>query len=136
MASTAPRIGVLERSDDHITLPVAAATTIYAGTLVAINASGYAVPASASASLTVIGLAHETVTNAGSAGARSIEVRLSNGRRSFKLKNSSSSVGIDDIGKTCYVVDNDTVSMTSTDTCAAGTVTGVESGIVWVRFVL
>ena len=50
--------------------PVAATTHIYVGSLVAVNGSGYVVPASADSSLAVIGVAEEEKDNSGgSAGA-------------------------------------------------------------------
>lgn len=48
---------------------VAAATTIYKGSLLAKNAAGFLVPASDAAALKVIGIAEEKVVNAGAAGA-------------------------------------------------------------------
>jgi hypothetical protein len=74
-AATAP-INTDERPGNFLCPPVAAATTIYAGTAVALNSAGSAVPASVTAGLTVIGRAEETVDNsAGSAGDLKINVK-------------------------------------------------------------
>lgn len=53
---------------------LAAATTIFKGSLVAVNAAGYVVPASDTAGLTVIGVAQAQVVNAGAAGAAEVAV--------------------------------------------------------------
>ena len=49
----------------HLILPVKGSTTIYQGALVALDASGYAVPGSKAATLTAAGRAEETVANTG-----------------------------------------------------------------------
>lgn len=95
--------------------PLAASTHLYVGSLVAINGSGYAVPASADSTLFVVGVAEEEVDNsAGSAGAKTInQIR----RGSFLFTNSSTTGAIVDldIGRPCYVVDDNTVSRLSSD---------------------
>lgn len=75
-ALTASRDTVQLASEGNFTLELAASTKIYAGSLVAINASGYAVPASASSALRCIGRAEKTIDNtSGAAGALTIEVK-------------------------------------------------------------
>ena len=90
--------------------PVAAATLILAGVLVAINASGYLVEASADPTLRVIGRSEEEVNNsAGLAGAKTCRVK----RGIFGWTNSSSTQAISDshVGRPCYAVDNQTVAL-------------------------
>lgn len=90
--------------------PVAASTTIYQGTMVAVNASGYLVSASADPTLRVVGRAEEAVDNsAGAAGALTCKVK----RGVFGYVNSSSTQAISDvhIGRPCYAVDNQTVAL-------------------------
>lgn len=110
--------------------PVAAATNIYAGTLVALDASGNLVNASDAAAIRVAGRAEETVDNsAGSAGDLKATVK----RGVFKFANSgSAAVDADDKGKICFVEDNQTVAETSTNKCKAGLVVDVEDDGVWV----
>lgn len=100
----------------RLSLPVAASTTIYQGALVALNLSGYAVPASADPSLTVVGVAEANVTNTtaagyGSAGALQVSVQ----RGTFAFTNSSSTAAITeaDIGRVVYAADDATVSRTN-----------------------
>lgn len=130
MAAATSAIDTPERLGKTLSLPVAAATTIPAGVLVALDTSGNAVNASDAASLRVIGRAEETVDNsAGSAGDVNINVL----RGIFKFANSgTAAVDANDKGKQCYVEDNQTVAETSTNYCKAGLVVDVESDGVWV----
>lgn len=121
------------RSRDTIVIPVAAATTIYAGALVAANAAGFAVPGSVATTLTYLGRADEQVINAGAAGDKTIIVRRA---QPFKWKNSGADpVAQASLGKVCYIVDDETVAATNgTGTrSAAGIVVGLDSDGVWVE---
>jgi hypothetical protein len=116
-----------------VSVPVAANAVIYAGALVAANASGYAAPGSTATTLTYLGRSEEKVDNTGgSNGAKSALVRRG---KAFKWKNSSSdAVTQADLGKTCYIVDDETVAKTNgtSSRSAAGIVLGVEADGVWV----
>lgn len=116
-----------------ISFLVAAATKIYAGSLVVANANGYAAPGSVATTLTALGRAEEQVDNtAGANGAKSINVRRC---KAFKFANYATDLVTQaDIGKTCYIVDDQTVAKTNgTSTrSAAGKVLAVESDGVWV----
>ena len=60
----------------HLILPVKGSTTIYQGALVALDASGYAVPGSKAATLTAAGRAEgKAVANTGADGEVSIRGR-------------------------------------------------------------
>lgn len=109
-------------------LPVAASTHIYQGTLVALNLSGYLVPASADPSLTVVGVANDEADNsAGAAAAINCAVE----RGAFYLTNSSSTAAVSeaDIGREVFAVDDLTVSRTNVAGTypVAGRVIGFES---------
>ena len=67
MSAATAAIDTPQRAGELFELDVAAATTIYAGTLVAIDASGNAKPAADAAGLRVIGRAEEDVDNAAKA---------------------------------------------------------------------
>lgn len=93
------------------TLPVAAAKTIYAGSLVARDAAGRATPGAAATTIRGIGRARALADNAGGgAGAISVEVE----RGIFYFKNSAAGDAITnaDIGSDCYIVDDETVAKT------------------------
>lgn len=114
--------------------PVAASTRIYAGSLVCLNASGYAVPGSTSATLSARGVAQEQVDNSsGLAGDKRVETR----RGVFKFANSASgdAITIANIGANCYIVDDQTVALThaTTTRSLAGVIRGVDSDGVWVE---
>mgnify|MGYP006921026991 FL=1 len=89
--------------------PVAASTVIYGGSIVAINQSGYAVPASADPSLFVVGVAVATADNStGAAAAILVDIE----RGVFSMNNSSSTSALtdNDIGRVCYAADDNTVA--------------------------
>ncbi len=91
-------------------LPVAAATRIYQGSMVAVNQSGYLVPASADQTLRVLGRAEEEANNSsGSAGAITCKVK----RGIFGWTNSATTLAVadKDVGRLCYAVDDQTVSL-------------------------
>lgn len=115
---------------DLIVAPMAASTTIYAGSLVAANASGHAVPGSTATTLTALGRAEEQVANAGSAGDAAILIRRG---QAFQFANDGSDPVVQgDLGKSCYITDDQTVSHTSTGKSIAGKVMGLDSAGVWV----
>jgi FKBP-type peptidyl-prolyl cis-trans isomerase 2 len=130
MSAATAAIDTPERSGSVFNYPLAAATVIYQGTLVALDASGNAVPASDAAALRVVGRAEETVDNSdGDAGDLTINAK----RGVFKFANSgTAAVDANDKGKVCFVEDDQTVAETSTHKCKAGRVLDVEDDGVWV----
>ncbi len=92
-----------------LSFPVAAATTIYGGAMVAIDASGNAVPAAADATLRVRGMCLQAITNAGAAGLAIVQVR----RGPIKVFISASDIVAADVGTIAYVLDDQTVAKSS-----------------------
>lgn len=91
-------------------LPVAAATTIRHGVMVAINLSGYLVEVSADPTLRVLGRSEEYVDNsAGAAGAKTCKVK----RGIFGWVNSAGTLAVSDahLGRIVFAVDNQTVAL-------------------------
>lgn len=91
-------------------LPVAASTEIFQGSMVAINLSGYLVPASADPTLRVLGRAEEYVDNStGSAGDKTCKVK----RGIFGWVNSATTLAVSDahVGRIAYAVDDQTVAI-------------------------
>ena len=84
-------------------------TTIYQGALVVINA-GYAAPATTATGLIAVGRGEKYSANAGADGAVLCEVR----RGIFAFENSTAGDAIAqaDVGKACYIVDDQTVAKT------------------------
>jgi hypothetical protein len=127
---------IVEKEGVHSQAPVKGSTTIYQGALVVMS-SGVAIPGKTATGLVTLGVATETVENAGSDGAVSVEVK----RGTFKFFNDSgAAVTSADIGKTAYVVDDQTVSKSDgaagedpATRSAAGTIIDVDSDGVWVR---
>ena len=121
------------RPGEVIAVAVAAGAHIYGGSIVAAKAAGYAAPAAAAAGLLCLGRAEEEVDNtSGADGAVKVLVR----RGVFKWDNSAGADAITgaDIGRTCYMVDDETVAKTHAvaTRSAAGTVVAVDSTGVWV----
>ncbi|WP_295358963.1 hypothetical protein [uncultured Succiniclasticum sp.] len=117
------------RTGKYLVLPVAKNTTIEAGHMVAVNASGCAVQASKAENLKVAGLAEESVTT-GPLETGEITVR----RGCFLLANAEDDLlEQPDILGDCYVVDSETVGKTAEGSSKAGRVLGFEDGCVWVE---
>ncbi len=110
------------------TFPVAADAIIYPGSLVAINASGYLVPASSDTTLRVCGVAVPTVKQqnqvsltVGSQKAYVDATGLSNGDLECEVQsscialyvNSGSSITLANVGDDCYAADDQTVARTA-----------------------
>lgn len=136
-ALTGPRPQTARLGDSAVPplwkLPVKAATKIWAGSLVVIDA-GYAAPGRTATGLIAAGIAQETVDNsAGAAGDKVIAVR----RGVFKLGNSASGdlIAQADVGKAYYIVDDQTVAKTDATGARSlgGMVYQVESDGVFVE---
>lgn len=123
-----------QRDGELLVIPMAAASKIFGGSLVALDASGNAVPGSTATTLTYAGRAEEFVDNsAGAAGDLSVTVRR---KTAFKWKNQAGDLVTEaSLLKTCYIVDDETVAATDgTGTrSAAGIVVGIDSDGVWVE---
>jgi len=121
------------REGGFLVLPVAEDTRIYAGALVAVNATGYAVPGATATDLKAAGRAEEQLDNlGGAAGAKSIKVR----RGVFQFKNDAvDPVGAAHVLDDCYIVDDETVAATdgTSSRSAAGKVLGIDPSGVWVE---
>lgn len=132
MPLNAPR-NTVERGKDVLVLGLAANAVIYAGALVAVNASGYAVPGSVSATLKAAGRAEESADNTGGAnGAVTVTVK----RGVFRFGNhGADAVDQSSVLGDCYIVDDATVAKThATNTRSrAGKVLEVGSTGVWVE---
>jgi hypothetical protein len=107
------------------------ATTIWQGALVVFNA-GYAAPATAVVSLISAGVAQETIVNGGADGTKTVRVE----RGAFKFFNSGGDAVVQaDVGKDCYIVDDQTVCHTAGTSSIAGKVIALDDAAasVWVE---
>lgn len=116
-----------------LAVPMAAATKILAGTIVAASVTGYATPGATAVNLTYLGMADETVDNStGAAGDVSVLVRRG---RAFQFANSAADpVTQASLGKAAYIEDNQTVAATDggATRSKAGIVHGVGVDGVWI----
>lgn len=128
---TAP-INTISRSGASVSLPVAAATALFAGGLIALNAAGDAVAASDAAGLKVIGRCAADVDNSGgSAGDATVVVE----RGVFRYANSGDdTLTKADVGGSAIVEDDETVGdgTTPTHNIVAGLILAVDADGVWI----
>lgn len=105
--------------------PVAASVTIYKGSIVSMDSSGYARPGRVSLSDKCIGVADETVTNGTTAGAVSVNVS----KPIAWFGNSGSIAQASHVGQACFVLDDQTVSLTdnANTRCRAGRIHDVDT---------
>lgn len=113
---------------------VAAATTIYGGSIAMRNAAGHLRNGAAATGLIGVGRAEERVSNSGSAGDRTIRYRPG----IFQFANSAGADEITDAhaGAPCYAADDQTVAATDGGgtRSIAGFVDHVDDQGVWVLF--
>jgi len=117
---------------ENVLIPysVAASTLIYAGALICINASGYAVPGSVSATLKAVGRAEDNIDN--SAGADG-ELQVIARKGTFRFDNAGD-ITIAHLETNVYINDDQTVSSVSTGKSVAGKCIEVDADGVWVEF--
>lgn len=132
MTLTADR-DTLARSGDAVSHPVAAATTIFAGALVALDATGNAVPGSVATTLTAAGRAELQVDNsAGAAGDLNVLVR----RGPFQYSNSPGDpIDRSHIGSNAFIEDDETISATDGGgtQSIAGKIIDLDASGVWIE---
>lgn len=116
-------------------IPVKANTKIYAGAQVQIDNAGWAVPGTATAANVTIGRAEKTADNTGGANG-DIKVKVRTGIFRFGNSASGDLIARTEIGKSCYVVDDQTVAKTDNSAARpkAGDVFDVDAQGVWVRY--
>jgi hypothetical protein len=86
------------------------ADIIYGGSLVCVNAAGYALPGSDTAGLTFVGIAQERVDNSlGSAGDKNVIVR----RRGLFRMTFHTAISIANVGDKVFIYDDESVDVTA-----------------------
>ncbi|MCO5083076.1 MAG: hypothetical protein M9955_15645 [Rhizobiaceae bacterium] len=129
-ALSGPRVPT-RKEGNRSTAPMKGSTKIWNGAIVVMD-SGLAVPGKTATGLVVLGIATDTVDNTGGDGAAKVTAE----RGCFKFANSTSTDAIagSEIGKDCYLVDDQTVAKTngSSTRSVAGKVIDVDSDGVWV----
>ena len=138
MAALTAERDTKRRAGDRLSVPMAA-TKVFAGSLVCVStATGFATKGAVATTLVALGVATETVDNsAGAAGDKRVEIDRDGW---FKFANSAAAdlIARDDIGKDCYVVDDQTVALTdgAASRSKAGKIRDVDAdGGVWIEFV-
>lgn len=126
------------RSGKQMSVPLAAVKVLAGAIAVISTATGYGNKGSTATTLVALGIFTETVDNStGAAGDKSAPVDRDGW---FKFANSASGdlIARDDIGKDCYIVDDQTVALTDggATRSKAGKIRDVDAdGGVWIEFV-
>lgn len=126
----------VKRLGNQTVFAMAAATRIWGGTIVCLNASGLAVPGSTSTTLKAVGQAEATADNlAGAASALSVQVERDGWYR-FGNSAAGDQIVLADVNADCFIVDDQTVAKTSggSTRSVAGVVRDVDAQGVWISF--
>jgi len=134
MSALTTERNTIRQGDAYACLPsygAKAAAKCYKGALIALN-SGYAAPGATATGRVAVGVCLETTDNtSGADGALLVPIRSG----IFKFANHGADLVVTaDHGKTCYIVDDQTVAKTdgAATRSAAGKVVLVESDGVWI----
>lgn len=120
------------RGNAHRNLPLAAGAVVFAGAMVAMDASGFVAPGSTATGLTVVGVAtHYQDNTTGDDGDQHVD--LQRGLFAFANSTGADEITRADIGTLCYLVDDQTVAKTdgSASRSPAGIVDDVDTFGVW-----
>jgi len=121
------------REGSSVGHPVKAASKIYAGALVCLDANGWAVPGATATTLKAVGRAESQADN--TAGANG-DLTVTCKRGLFRFKNSATdAIARSHIGGTAYVEDDETVAAThgGNTRSAAGKIIDLDAAGVWVE---
>ncbi|MFN0156896.1 MAG: hypothetical protein ACKVRP_02355 [Bacteroidota bacterium] len=121
------------RDGKRLSYKVAAAKKIYQGALVVLNSSGYAEPGTTATGKIALGrAAHQVDNSAGSNGDLFVDVE--EGVFLYGNSTSTDEITIAEIGKVCWIADDQTVAKTSASgtRSVAGYVRQVDTDGVWV----
>ena len=125
---------IIHQDKEQIPYGVAATTIIFLGALIAVNATGYSVPAADAAGLKVVGVSEAQVDNStGADGDKSVIARRG---KAFWFKNSSGNpVTLAHLETNVYVEDDETVSSSGgVNSIVAGKCLSISSTgvLVWI----
>ena len=127
-----PELSVMSQVMDRRFVPCKGAVNVFAGTIVVLDANGFGTKASVATGLIVMGIAQKQVDNStGADGDKNLIYKPS----TVRLSNlASDPIVQSDLGKVCYIADDQTVAKTSgTGTrSVAGRVLAVDSVGVFV----
>lgn len=134
-ALAAPRSTQLRENAAVESHPVKAGAKIFAGALVALDATGYAVPGSTATTLKAVGRAEATVDNTGGASG-DLNVKVRRGVLCFANSAAGDLIARAEVLGTAYIVDDQTVAKTNGGgtRSVAGTIRDVDAQGVWVQF--
>lgn len=110
-------MGVVKAVLDDLDLPQAATKKVYQGSLVVLNASGYAEPGTAATAKIAAGVAmlnpNTDVSDSTGLADGALRIRVRQGAFWFANSSAGDLIAQADVGKYCWVVDDQTVAKTS-----------------------
>lgn len=117
-------------------VPVAAGARCLTGGIAVRNAGGFAEPATTGTGLVALGVFDDTTSNVGGANGNVRADIRNDGAFCFANSGGGDAITFDDIGGTCYLVDDQTVAKTSGSNTRsiAGKIHDVDASGVWVVF--
>ena len=118
----------IRRSGERYSYPMAAATTLYKGGMVALDVAGNAIAPTLAINQIIVGICLEDVVNAGAAAAANVEV----GTGVFRLDNFGA-ITKASIGDIVYCHDDVSVQASGTGASPAGKMVDIDSTGVWVE---
>jgi len=113
---------------------VKAGVLCHAGTIAVMGADGFAKPGTTATGLVALGRFDEQVDNTGGADGEKL-APISRGNFRYANSTSADEITAADVGKVCYIVDDQTVALTSATSSRspAGLIDGVDDAGVWVN---
>ena len=124
-ASKLGTIGVLPEFTFAKAENVAASTKILAGALVAVDSSGNLVSAGVAGAVRVVGVSEQSKDNTGGSAGDLTVTSVRTGCFAFANSSAGDAIARANIGQICYVVDNQTVALTSNSGAR------IPAGVVW-----
>jgi hypothetical protein len=124
-----------KRHGRDLNLPVATNAIIFAGAIVALSATGFAVKGAVATTLKGVGVARRSVNNTGGADG-AVSLAVERGVWQFGNSASTDQITLADVGASCYIVDDQTVAKTNggATRSVAGVIRDVDANGVWVEF--
>ncbi len=132
-----PQWGAIKAVLDDLEIPQKATTKIYQGAIVVLNA-GYGAPATTATGLIAAGVAmlnpNTGVSDSTGLADGALTIRVRQGVFRFNCNTGGDVIAQADVGKYCYLVDDQTVAKSSNASARskAGIIIAVDSSGVWV----
>jgi hypothetical protein len=134
MAAATADVHIFRKDASTIQHPVAASSTIYAGSFVCADADGYAIAAADTTAYKFLGIAEDQVDNsAGADAAKNVLIHTGKGAGEM-FKCTVTGVAITDVGRPVFITDSQTLSCINGQVPVGHVVKYDSSNTAWVVF--